>query len=446
LFVVALGTIVAYWEDIKELVSGVSEESKKLNELANENLEAENAKTDQLGNQDNILKLQGKSESEILAIKIKQLDANIQAQEAAIQTGEVIREQQIAAAERNRKLLKGIIDFFTYPIRTLFTFATDTIDGIVSVLNKIPGVDIAFKINGKEATEKANSWVAGLIFDPEETKAEGEKVAEEQRKVLLKMQNDRAGLVLSSNAIAKTEADKRKADADKEREEALKAHQEFLSAQRKMNSESQKSEAEEFAEFEKAFADQKAAKDKLAREQEIQAEKWAEENVKKKREAELAAIALDQAKKDQQIANIQIVSGALGTLADVVGRQTVAGKALAVAQATIDGFLGVQKALASAPPPFNFIAAAAVGAAALINIKKIVSTKIPGQSGGGGAVPNLAPAGAPPIPQAQVSTTQLDSNSLNAIGNAAYKTYVVSSEVSSDQEMIRRVNRAARLS
>jgi hypothetical protein len=52
LFVVALGTIVAYWEDIKELVSGVSEESKKLNELANENLEAENAKTDQLGYQD----------------------------------------------------------------------------------------------------------------------------------------------------------------------------------------------------------------------------------------------------------------------------------------------------------------------------------------------------------------------------------------------------------
>jgi len=130
----------------------------------------------------------------------------------------------------------------------------------------------------------------------------------------------------------------------------------------------------------------------------------------------------------------------------VVGRQTVIGKGLAIAQATIDGFLGVQKALASAPPPFNFIAAAAVGAAALINIKKIVSTKVPGQSGGGGgAIPNLVPAGVPTIPQRQVGTTQLDSQSLNQIGNATARAFVVESDVSSSQERIRRLNRAARL-
>lgn len=47
------------------------------------------------------------------------------------------------------------------------------------------------------------------------------------------------------------------------------------------------------------------------------------------------------------------------------------GKAAAIAQATIDGILAVQKALASAPPPFNFIAAAAVGVATAANVAKI---------------------------------------------------------------------------
>lgn len=47
------------------------------------------------------------------------------------------------------------------------------------------------------------------------------------------------------------------------------------------------------------------------------------------------------------------------------------GKAAAIAQATIDGVLAVQKALASAPPPMNFIQAAIVGAVAAANVASI---------------------------------------------------------------------------
>jgi len=119
---------------------------------------------------------------------------------------------------------------------------------------------------------------------------------------------------------------------------------------------------------------------------------------------------------------------------------------LAVAQATIDGFLAVQKALASAPPPFNFIAAAAVGIATLANVRKIVSTKIPGQGGGGGSVPSGLGVVAPSIPKPQQATTQLDQGSLNSIGNAAARqAFVVESSVTNNQERIRRLNRAARL-
>lgn len=66
------------------------------------------------------------------------------------------------------------------------------------------------------------------------------------------------------------------------------------------------------------------------------------------------------------------------------------GKAASISIATIDGFQAVQKALGSAPPPFNFALAAAVGAASAINIQKIASAKPPAMKQGG-----LIPAGFP---------------------------------------------------
>lgn len=53
------------------------------------------------------------------------------------------------------------------------------------------------------------------------------------------------------------------------------------------------------------------------------------------------------------------------------------GKAAAISTATIDGISAVQKALASAPPPFNFALAALVGTATAANISNIASQKPP---------------------------------------------------------------------
>jgi hypothetical protein len=52
------------------------------------------------------------------------------------------------------------------------------------------------------------------------------------------------------------------------------------------------------------------------------------------------------------------------------------GKAAAISQATIDGYAAVQKALAAAPPPFNFVLAGLVGAATAANVGKIASTPL----------------------------------------------------------------------
>ena len=64
----------------------------------------------------------------------------------------------------------------------------------------------------------------------------------------------------------------------------------------------------------------------------------------------------------------------------------VIGKAAAITQATIDGYLAVQKALAAFPPPFNFAAAAAVGVATAANVANIagIGFSAGGYTGSGG--------------------------------------------------------------
>lgn len=75
--------------------------------------------------------------------------------------------------------------------------------------------------------------------------------------------------------------------------------------------------------------------------------------------------------------------GNLASLATSSNRKIAAiGKAAAVTQATIDGVLAVQKALASAPYPINLAMAAAVGVSAASNVAKILSSNANFATGG----------------------------------------------------------------
>lgn len=168
------------------------------------------------------------------------------------------------------------------------------------------------------------------------------------------------------------------------------------------------------------------------------------------KETSAARIEIERA---QQEVKLGIISNALGTIAEAVGQQTVAGKALAVAQATIDTYMGATKALATYPPPFGAIAAGTVVLAGLLNVKKIVSTqipKLPGAKGGGGSVSTPAIA-TPTIPTVQTPQIQTGTG-INATAQIAQtigaaqkpiEAYVVSQKVSSQQALDRRTNRAA---
>ena len=160
---------------------------------------------------------------------------------------------------------------------------------------------------------------------------------------------------------------------------------------------------------------------------------------------------------EQQQTKLGIISDALGTLAQAVGENTVAGKALAVAQATISTYQGAALALATYPPPFGAIAAGTVIAAGLLNVRKILSTKVPappgtkGLGGGGGSSASIS---APSIPSTATPQFQ-GGGGLNptaqigetlAAAQKPLRAYVVTQDIQSSAALERRTNRAATFS
>lgn len=152
-------------------------------------------------------------------------------------------------------------------------------------------------------------------------------------------------------------------------------------------------------------------------------------------------------------AQAEEAANTLTKLSDLVGKKTVAGKALAIAAALINTFQGATEALkqpSTLPSPFDIIAkivnVATVIATGIKTVKAITAVQVPGGGGGGQSVnaPTITAPSAPLTPTQ--ASTSIDQNSINNIGNAAaggvnsVRAYVV------EQDSAAAVARAARLS
>jgi hypothetical protein len=165
-----------------------------------------------------------------------------------------------------------------------------------------------------------------------------------------------------------------------------------------------------------------------------------------------ARVQIDLDEKQARMDAATAAADALGNLANIIGEQTAAGKALAIASATINtinsAVLAYQRGLevpfiGTILAPINAAIAAAAGIA---NIKKIAAVKIPGQGSAGAAVPSVNTGAAPITPQAALPTvTQLDNQTINRMGSATNRAYVLESDINNNQERLIRITRAARL-
>lgn len=121
-------------------------------------------------------------------------------------------------------------------------------------------------------------------------------------------------------------------------------------------------------------ADLRAPEDAIERAREAYAEldRLRQEDVISEQEAALAKAQIDADLREKRLAGTQMMLGALATLQNSSNKKLAAlGKAAALAQATIDGVLAVQKAWGSAPYPFNLPAVAITTAATAANIASI---------------------------------------------------------------------------
>jgi hypothetical protein len=173
-------------------------------------------------------------------------------------------------------------------------------------------------------------------------------------------------------------------------------------------------------------------------------------------------IAYQEAEKQAQRDFALATGDVLGQLAGLFEQGTVASKVAGLAQIAISTGVGFAQGLdiaqksAKATGPAAALAfpifyatqiAAVLGAAS--KAKNILSQVKGGGGGGGGSVtaPSVS-TGAPITPAAPIqnTVTQLDQQSINQMGSATNRAYVVESDVTNKQERITRINRAARLS
>ena len=469
LLVIALGAIVAYWDDIKELLGGVSSEQKKVLADTQKTADAQKKNLDAITESENLLKLQGKSEKEILGIKIKQTEESIKSQVALLETQQSVAKSQEEIAARNKQLLQAVISIIALPL----TFLLTSVDQVGKALGKDFGLQAKFA-----------GGIAGLVFDPEQVKAEANTQ-------ITKLKNDLAGYKLDVSKINQAAADKelkkREEEADKEialNESRIKRLFELqkiggtdyenkladLKAQYVIDQELFAGHQEALLQIEKKYELQKF---ELAKERrklfEKEADEYAEKQFKKldkqaDKEAkeklktqnllinavntsiQKGADAEVKIRKLTEDEKLGVISNGLRTAAQLAGEGTVLSKALGIVDATINTYVGASRALKDLPAPFSFIAAAATIAQGLMTVQSIINTPVPGGASdtSGSMSPRLMSAPVTPsfTPNAP---TALDQTSLNAIGNVAARAYVVESDITGSQKRIRRIENSARI-
>jgi hypothetical protein len=162
---------------------------------------------------------------------------------------------------------------------------------------------------------------------------------------------------------------------------------------------------------------------------------------------------IDKQEYEFKIAQAQAASDLLGSLANLAGQQTAAGKALGVSAALVNTYVGVTEALATKsvlPSPFDIVAkianVATVLASGLKAVRAITAVKVPGGGGGGGGVSAPSIGGGAPSTASAVPT--IGSSPVTALGQVManqppMKAYVVESEVTGTQKRVADIERRA---
>jgi hypothetical protein len=375
--------------------------------------------------------------------------------------------------EKFAKLIGGLVQKFTDFVG--ITSEADRQLAAFEKTNKRVNEDIAAKIKlltaqgGKEKEiyalqKQANENEANSLR--ERLKLTG-KLTEEEQKRFRELRNE--------SAVLDAAEQKRISDLNSKRAEEEKARKEKEEKEKKDREEKRKKELEE---FQKDINDQTSAEEELQiflierqkkREEELfryrvdiaqrayditeDTYEFYQQLAKKQKDDEQAIL---DARLAGQLGYANAVGDIFGQLSGLFEQGTAAAKASALAEIAINTGVGfvqglniAQKAAAQSTPfafPIFYATQIAAVLGAASRAKNILSTvKGGGGVGGNTSAPRIgtnAPI-SPQIPQA--SFTELGQRSINQLGSATNRAYVVESDVTNSQERVTRINRAARL-
>lgn len=394
-FVVALGLVVAYWDEIKGTVTGVNYELEEQIELQNEITKQANFQLELLEAGENSLRLQGKSEQEIIELKKQRINQILETTKAELE----YQKQQLSSQIEAEKNARRIFENLSYYGNEFSKIITNGIDNLLSKL----GIDIGL-------TEKAQS-IRGSIFDSLFGNEEGIKERKDEidslTKAIVQQQDKLAAIELARRQGTKGESGDKVEVLPLTGLAGLDSLNETLAAE--FNAISLMDTARtNLEEANSKFRIEQSNKEAMAKRQ-----------------------------------NLYEVADAFGSLGQAIGEQTALGKSLAISGALINTYLGITEVLSAEstlPEPFATISkianTVAVGAAGFSAVKNIASVQIPGGNGGGVAVSGSAST--PPAfnvvqsnPQNQLNQALLQKN------NEPVEAFVVEKNVTTAQEMTR---------
>jgi hypothetical protein len=385
---IAITLIIAYWKDLKELVTGTTEAVILSNEQIAESTKKGHDEFKKAANERTaILEREAKLkyDGQRLDEELAKIDRQRKIDEA-VASGKLASEKKLIEEEYN----KAIID----------------------IREKYAKIE-ADKLKAKKDKEEK----------------------EEKKKADDKKKKDKKDLDDIGDAIIK---DLEKQQARKEEYDQQEAdNRQYNFEQKLLDIEDEKK------------LNQEIAKDttKTAEERYKALKKLNEDGVISDKEASDAKIAIAQAEKDARNAALAEGANVLNQASELLGKNTAEGKALAVASATISTYLSAQKAFESfaSIPVYGVglgIAAASVAVASgLATINKILSVPVPGASGGGGGGGSMPSMPAAPAMRPTGFSTGQPSQTPPKV--EPQKVYVVESDITNSQNKVARIQSKA---
>jgi hypothetical protein len=483
--------LIKLFPSLENALTGIDEQQRSIAKNAQAQADASKKAYDNSALQENSLRLQGKSEREILQIKMKKLETSIKDAWVNLEIQEKQAESQIAASKRNAELLKqivrGALELSAVGLRMLAA----PIDLVLATANKVSetlgfGKITAINLNDEitKLTEAGSKMVTELLIDPVAQEAELKASFDKQRNEVQQMTSDYQGFQLSikkMDADAKKERDKLAEDAKKDSQEATDEAKKLYKERRdaeieaedakfkamqalqesaiekeitaaieasedlyKLAGEDAASEAliaenlaKQIADIQKKHADEeKAAREKQNEENAILAAKELADA--KKLEEEKAALRMANIQSNFEMAGLAL--DALSSLNQAAAKGDEASqrktfernKMIQKAQATIAMASGIVQQLAVPQDQLtgmNFVKAAALAAAGIANIVKINQTQFGGSGGGGGSNANLNMPTGTNAPAVDFSGANLQTNAPGGL-----ETYVLAGNVANALE------------